>query len=72
MNALDVQAKAMAEIFEKLGRVGTEHDLFQRALWIALEGKEIVVRDGDGGLVEYFNTDDGGVCVRRSRKTDKH
>lgn len=69
MNEETIKAHSFAldKALKDLQRVGMEHDLFQRALWIALEGKEIVVRPGYGGQVEYVTTEDGGTLVRRKR-----
>lgn len=64
---LKAHADAMDKIYADLERVGREHDLFQRALWIALGDNEVVVRPGYGGLIEYVQTEDGGILVRRKR-----
>lgn len=55
-----------AELWKMVQRLGLEHDLFQRALWVALDGKELVVNERDGGLIEYVALDKGRTLVRRS------
>ena len=40
----------------------------QRALWVALAGCEVVVRDDTPRSVEWKKTEDGGRMVRRARQ----
>lgn len=42
----------------------------EAALWIALDGREIVVHEGVGcGRIEFITMDDGRTLVRRARET---
>jgi len=57
------------EALEKLPRIASEHDLFQRALWVMLDGKEVVIATGEGGTVEYVKLDENRTLVRRARES---
>jgi hypothetical protein len=59
--------EAMAKALADLQRVGMEHDLFQRALWLSLgeAGNWLTVGEGEGGGIEYIKQDNGRVMVRR-------
>lgn len=37
----------------------------ERALWVALNGREVVVRDDTPRRIEWRETEDGGRLVRR-------
>lgn len=37
----------------------------ERALWVALNGREVVVRDDTPRLIEWRDTEDGGRLARR-------
>ena len=56
------------EAIVKLPRIANEHDLFQRALWVMLDGKEVVIAPGEGGTVEYVKLDENRTLVRRARE----
>lgn len=59
-------AAVINENGEKRDFIPAVRDL-QRALWCALDGKEVVVRDNTPRAVEWQKTDDGGRLVRRAR-----
>lgn len=61
----------------KLVELGQQHVIFQQALWLALEGREIGLEVEEGpdggkrikelGRVEIVSRPDGSVLVRRAR-----
>jgi hypothetical protein len=70
--------KFSQDVMDEVSEIFEQHVIFQQALWVALEGKEIgleVVERPDGrkvvkevGFVEIVNRPDGGVLVRRGKR----
>ena len=40
----------------------------EAALWVALDGREVVIRDDTPNNLEWKTTEDGGRLVRRARR----
>lgn len=65
------------DVMHGLLEIGQQHIIFQQALWVALNGREIgleveagpdgVKRVKEYGRIEIVNRPDGSVLVRRAR-----
>lgn len=61
-----VSAYAYDEATATIAALQTTIRAMERALWMALDGREVVVRDDTPVDLEWSETEDGGQMVRRS------
>lgn len=62
LEAAEMVTEGLSSVIADLTR--RNRDL-ERALWVALAGKEVVVRDDTPRRIEWRETEDGGRLVRR-------
>jgi len=59
------QAARIAKLEAECAALQTTVSVMERALWVALDGKEVVVRDGTPADILWVELPDGGQLVRR-------